>query len=96
MSYITQDEDQQLIRTLPPCLRDEIFLIIYGELIDRIEFLKTVEDHEFMWRLLQSMNDIKFAKGDVLYWRGDDADQMYFILSGKVKLYDEGYPFIKY
>lgn len=49
-----------------------------------------------MWKLLQSFTDIKFAKGDVLYWRGDEADAMYFILSGKIKLYADGNPFIKY
>ena len=96
MNFITQDEDSQLIHTLPPCLRDEILLITHGEMIDRIDFLKTVDDHEFMWKLLHSLIDIKFAKGDVLYWRGDDSDVMYFILSGKVKLYADGNPFIKY
>ena len=39
MAFITQDEDQQLIQMLPPCLRDEILLITYGEMIDRIDFL---------------------------------------------------------
>lgn len=65
-------------------------------MIDRINFLGTVEDHEFMWKLLKGLQDIKFAKGDVLYWRGDDADSMYFILSGKIKLYTDGNPFVKY
>lgn len=46
--------------------------------------------------MLSSLKDIRFAKGDVLYWRGDDADVMYFVSSGKVKLYTEGSPFIKY
>lgn len=96
MTFITQDEDSQLIHTLPPCLRDEILLITHGEMIDKIDFLKTVDDHEFMWKILHSLTDIKFAKGDILYWRGDDSDAMYFILSGKVKLYSDNNPFIKY
>ena len=45
---------------------------------------------------MQCLKDIKFAKGDVLYWRGDDSDNMYFILTGKVKLYADGNPFVKY
>ena len=35
-------------------------------------------------------------KGDVLYWKGDGADQLFFILSGRIKLYSDGNPFIKY
>lgn len=85
-----------MIKTLPPVLRDEILLITYGELIDRIDFFKSVQDHDFMWKLLHCLTDIKFEKGDVLYWRGDDAECMYFILSGKVKLYADGNPFVKY
>ena len=45
---------------------------------------------------MQCLKDIKFSKGDVLYWRGDDSDNMYFILNGKVKLYADGNPFVKY
>ena len=96
MAFHTQDEDQQLIATLPPSLRDEILLITHGEMIDRIDFLKTVNDHDFIWKLLHELKDIRFAKGDVLYWRGDDSDVMYFIITGKVKLYSDGNPFIKY
>ena len=71
-------------------------MITYGELIERIEFFKTVQDHDFMWKLLRCLTDMKFEKGDVLYWRGDDADSMFFIMSGKVKLYADGNPFVKY
>ena len=49
-----------------------------------------------MWKMLMSLRDVRFAKGDVLYWRGDNSDVMYFVFSGRVKLYSDGSPFIKY
>ena len=81
---------------LPPYLRDEILGITYGEIIGNIKFFKQVDDADFLWKILPILQKVKLEKGDYLYWKGDGADQLFFILSGKVKLYSDQLPFIKY
>lgn len=40
---------------------------------------------------------MKVDKEDVIYWEGDFAEEIYFIKSGKVKLYAKnGFPFASY
>eukprot|EP00350_Pseudokeronopsis_sp_OXSARD2_P007643 CAMPEP_0170568242 /NCGR_PEP_ID=MMETSP0211-20121228/81038_1 /TAXON_ID=311385 /ORGANISM="Pseudokeronopsis sp., Strain OXSARD2" /LENGTH=145 /DNA_ID=CAMNT_0010890007 /DNA_START=1414 /DNA_END=1847 /DNA_ORIENTATION=+ len=56
-----------------------------------------MNDSEFLWKLLPQLKQVKIAKGDTLYWKGDHADEMFFILKGGVKLYtSKGYPFMKF
>lgn len=61
---------------------------------------------DFLWKILPLLRPIKLEKGDVLYWRGDHAEdsninilnfEVFFIQKGSIKLYtDRGYPYIKY
>ena len=81
---------------LPPYLRDDILKITYGEILDKVIFFREVGDADFLWQTLPILNKIKLKKGDILYWKGDGADQMFFILNGRVKLYSDGHPFIQY
>lgn len=78
----------------------------YGEIISKVKFFDELEDPDFIWKLLPMLKPIIHAKDDVLYNKGDFAEDCniiyfkllgYFILSGKVKLYSEkGFPFITY
>ena len=72
---------------LPPYLRDEILTTIYEDLVRRISFFQDIEDAEFLWRIMPMLQDITFQKGDTLYWKGDHADMIFFIVSGKIKLW---------
>ena len=81
---------------LPPYLRDEILGVTYGEIIASIKFFRNVTDPDFLWKILPILQKVKLEKGDVLYWKGDGADSMFFILQGRIKLYSDGNPFIKY
>ena len=96
-SLFSKDEEQNLIQTLPPSLRDEILRITYGEIIGNIEFFKSMKDGEFLWKILPVLNSIKLEKQEILYWKGDTSDEFYFISKGTIKLYnDQGNAFIKY
>lgn len=47
--------------------------------------------------MVQLLKKIKVDKEDVVYWEGDFAEEIYFIKSGKIKLYVEnGFPFASY
>eukprot|EP00347_Sterkiella_histriomuscorum_P022619 403337800 len=103
-----QEEEAQLIKILPPSLRDEVLSNTFGEVIDKIEFFKEMDDADFLWKILPLLRAIKLERGDTLYFRGDHAEDsnpynlnkfilVFFILSGTIKLYTErGYPYIKY
>lgn len=82
---------------LPPSLRDEILRITYGEIIGKIKFFKDMKDSDFMWKILPILRSIKLEKNEMLYWKGDTSDELYFIQQGTIKLYSEqSVPFIKY
>lgn len=56
-----------------------------------------MKDGEFLWKILPALNSIKLDKQEVLYWKGDTADEFYFITKGTLKIYNEqDNPFIKY
>ena len=67
-----------------------------------------MKDPDFLWRILPLLRPIKLEKGDVLYWRGDHAEDsknfinclsliVYFIMKGSIRLYtSKGYPYMKY
>ena len=74
---------------MPPSLRDEILRITYGEIIGNIGFFKNMTDGEFLWKILPVLNSIKLEKQEVLYWKGDTADEFYFISKGTIKLYND-------
>lgn len=96
-SLFSQDDEEKLIKTLPPSLRDEILRITYGEIIGNITFFKEMTDGDFLWKILPILRTIKLEKTDVLYWKGDSSDEVYFVVAGTVKIHtDQGHPFIKY
>ena len=59
---------------LPPSLRDEVLLNTFGEVIEKVKFFKEMKDADFLWKILPLLRPIKLEKGDVLYWRGDHAE----------------------
>jgi hypothetical protein len=60
---------------LPPSLRDEVLSNTYGEIIEKISFFKELNDADFLWKILPVLKPIKLEKSDVLYWRGDHAEE---------------------
>jgi CRP-like cAMP-binding protein len=68
-------------------MRDQIMFITYGEIINNIEFFKINTDSDFMWKVLPILRPIKLEDDDVLYFKGDNAQDFYFISTGKIKLH---------
>eukprot|EP00347_Sterkiella_histriomuscorum_P012023 403370187 len=92
-----QEEEANLVKDLPPSLRDEVFSNTYGEIIQTVEYFRNITDSDFLWRILPLLKPVKLEKDDVLYWKGDLSEDIYFILKGTIRLYSgKGYPFVKY
>ena len=67
---------------LPPSLRDEVLSITFGKIIEKVKFFKDLRDPEFLTKILPCLNDVKFDKGDVVYYKNDPAQEIYFIKKG--------------
>eukprot|EP00347_Sterkiella_histriomuscorum_P008697 403344103 len=92
-----QEEEANLVKDLPPSLRDEVFSNTYGEIIQTVEYFRNITDSDFLWRILPLLKPVKLEKDDVLYWKGDQSEDIYFIFKGTIRLYSgKGYPFAKY
>ncbi|CDW91576.1 cation channel family protein [Stylonychia lemnae] len=90
-------DENQLLQELPITLRDEVFIHKYQGLLDAIDFLRECENNEFVWAMVQMLRKIKVDKDDEVYQEGDFAEEIYYIKSGKIRLYAEnGFPFASY
>ena len=51
-----------------------------------------------MWALVPKLEKVEQTKDDEIYKEGDPCEEMFFIKTGKVKIYDEdnGLPFASY
>ena len=66
-------------------------------MIHRVTFLKEQKDHDFLWKVLPMLKQIKLEKGDVLYWPEEHSEEskkfvlinllVFFIMRGILKLY---------
>ena len=82
---------------LTPSLRDELVSFIYGKIVRRIQFFKECEDHDFLWHILPILKTLHLSKDDVLFFRGDYAEDIFFIEKGMIKLFSpNGHPFHKF
>jgi len=88
--------ETNLIKMLTPALRDELLSFIYGKIVAKVQFFKDCKDQDFLWHVLPQLKSINLKKGDVLFFRGDYAEDIYFIVQGIIKLYSkDGNPFHK-
>ncbi|RWS31639.1 cAMP-dependent protein kinase type II regulatory subunit-like protein [Leptotrombidium deliense] len=58
---------------------------IYEELLEKVEMLKSLESYERM-NLCDALTPKRFADGDLIIKEGDEADGMYFIEQGTVRV----------
>jgi hypothetical protein len=86
-SLYSQGDETQLIKMLTPALRDELLSFIYGKIVAKIQFLKDCEDQDFLWHILPILKSIQLQTDDILYFRGDYAEDIYFIIIGTIKMY---------
>ena len=94
--FSRMDEDD-LLKELPTSLREKVLFFRFHGLFDSLEFLKANVKKDFVWHMVQMLRKIKVDKDDVIYCEGDFAEEIYFIKTGKVKLYAKnGFSFISY
>jgi hypothetical protein len=73
-----RDDESQIIKMLPPSLREELMCNTFGEVVDKVKFFKPMEDIDFIWIILPLLSPFKIEKQDVVYSKGDQADDSKF------------------
>jgi hypothetical protein len=66
-------------------LKGEIAAQAYDEIIKRIKFFKEKKP-DFLWHFLPKLKEMNFYGCDFLYFQWEHAEDIYFILEGKVML----------
>ena len=70
----SKDNEDAIIKMLPPSLRDEVRRSTYGDVVEKIKFLREMEDIDFLWKLLPLLTPFKIEKTDVIFWKDDHAE----------------------
>jgi len=70
----SKDNEEAIIKMLPPSLRDEVRRQTYGDIVECIKFLRNMDDVDFLWKLLPLLTAFKIEKTDVIYWKDDHAE----------------------
>ena len=86
-------EEATFLEELPSSLRAEILTQAHNKLFNKITLFRN-KDASFGLNVISSLRPLNIEAGDILYRQGDLVEEIYFILSGRVKLVTaEGYIF---
>lgn len=84
--HLSLFDQKQLLSEIPASLRAEVVSHTHGEIIRNIKFFNDKDPH-FLFTILPALKPMKVYKKDVLYNQGDYAEEVFFILKGRVKMY---------
>ena len=74
-----------LLKELPASLRTEISLHMHQKIVERVGFFQD-KDPGFISYIVPTLKNITFKSGEVMFQEGDYADEVYFIIFGRVNL----------
>ena len=76
---------REILNELPVTLKGQIAKQAFDELTESIKFFSD-KPPEFLWEFMPKLKQMNFFSGEYLFHQNDHADEIYFILKGKVKL----------
>ena len=88
-------DETSLLAGLPPTLRRELSLVLQGDFIEKVSFLKGAS-RELIQDLCTELQPVVFTPGDVIVKAGEKGRHVYFINSGTVDVIgDDGETLIR-
>jgi voltage-gated potassium channel len=81
-------DEASVLADLPPTLRRELSMVLKGDLIERVSFLKGAS-RELIHELCAKLEPVVFTPGDVILRAGEHGRHIYFISSGSVDVLKE-------
>ena len=85
---------EKLLSELPIHLRDQVINRTHGEVFRKIRFFRG-RSIEFNTAVVHELKPINLGANELLYQQGDQAVEIYFIHSGKVKLFVDLNDFVR-
>ncbi|CAG9323774.1 unnamed protein product [Blepharisma stoltei] len=76
-------ERSKLISSIPKALRFEIGKALFDHAVDKIAFFKN-KDEALIADIVPRLSRVTFQEREIIYKKNDYADNMYFIVEGKV------------
>lgn len=84
--HLSLFDQKQLLADIPAQLRAEVVSHTHAEIIYRIRFF-TDKDPPFLFTILPLLQPMKVYAKDALYCQGDYAEEIFFINTGRIKLF---------
>ncbi len=81
-------DEASVLADLPPTLRQEVSLVLKGDLIERVSFLRGAS-RELIHELCTKLEPVVFTPGDIIVRTGEYGRHIYFIRSGSVDVLEE-------
>ena len=81
-------DEGAMINNLPNNYKEELFYFQYGNLIEKLIFLKELPI-ELTWALVENLKKVQYNKGDVIFEKNELSDSIYFIFKGKINIIAE-------
>ena len=75
----------EILEEMPMSIKGDIAKQAFEEIIANIKFFQEKEDR-FLWAFLPKMKQMNFFAGEYLFTQREQAEEVYFIFKGKVKL----------
>lgn len=79
-------ESEKLLSDLPKDLREKVVARTHGDVLSKIKFFVN-KHHDFQTSIVYDLKPISLGKNELLYQQGDACDNIYFIHTGRVKLF---------
>ena len=87
---------QRFLQSLSPCLRNEILLSVYADIVSDVSFFKGIQDApDFICLIVERLTTAFYLPSDVIVHEGEltsSLSYMYFITLGKVAVYHPSQP----
>ncbi|CAD8047776.1 unnamed protein product [Paramecium primaurelia] len=75
--------EEDIIQELPPLVQGLVCEFIFKDIIEKIRFLQN-KPRGFLRRLFRSIIPVFLNKGDAIFFRGEPADFVYFVIEGRL------------
>lgn len=81
-----QQWQAKLLSELPNNLRGQVIAHTHGEIVRKLRFFDN-KPQDFIMVMLPVLTQMKVYQKDILYGQGDQSEEIFFIVKGRVKFY---------
>jgi len=84
-------DESKFVEGLPPNLKNEVVLFLKKEVIEKIPLFRDA-DIKFIEEIAKHLEPLLLTPDDLLFRKGDEGREMYFVVSGELAVYNNNDP----